>query len=141
MSENGTGGVVHVEEIRLGGIVLRFLIDGPSSGAPLSMFEMTVATQARVPVPHHHVGFEEVVYGMEGKLRLMRDEETRDLGPGETQFIPRGVVQGFENPFAEAAKGLVVITPGCLGRSTSGTWLLCWQGVGRRIPRRLGRRC
>ena len=80
MSENGTGGVVHVEEIRLGGIVLRFLSDGPSSGAPLSMFEMIVATQARVPAPHHHVGFEEVVYGMEGKLRVMRDEEIRGRG-------------------------------------------------------------
>jgi quercetin dioxygenase-like cupin family protein len=138
MNENGTGGVVHVEEIRLGGIVLRFLIDGPSSGAPLSMFEMTVATQARVPAPHHHVGFEEVVYGMEGKLRLMRDEEIKDLGPGETQFVPRGVVHGFENPFAEAAKALVVITPGVFGAQYFRDMAALLAGGGPPDPQAIG---
>lgn len=116
MSENGIGaGVVQVEEIRLGGIVLRFLIDGPSSGVGMTMFEMTVAPEARVPLPHHHVGFDEVVYGLAGKLRMTLDGKTIDVGPGDTLFIPRGAVHGFENPFTEQAKAMVVITPGIFG--------------------------
>jgi quercetin dioxygenase-like cupin family protein len=100
MSENGAAeGVVRVEEIRLGGIVLRFLIDGPSTGAGMTMFEMTVAPGARVPLPHHHVGFDEVGYGLAGTLRMTLDGKTIDVGPGDTLFIPRGAVHGFENPF------------------------------------------
>ncbi len=30
-------------------------------------------------------------------------------------YIPRGMVHGFENPHAETAKALVVITPGVFG--------------------------
>ncbi len=30
-------------------------------------------------------------------------------------YIPRGTVHGFENPHAETAKALVVITPGIFG--------------------------
>jgi hypothetical protein len=60
MNENRVGtSVSPVEEIRLGGIFLHFLIDGPSSGTPLSMFEMSVEPGAKVPLPHHHEGFDE----------------------------------------------------------------------------------
>jgi quercetin dioxygenase-like cupin family protein len=104
-----------IEEIRLPGISLRFLIDGPASGASLTMFEMTVEPGARVPLPHHHVGFDEMGYGLSGKLRMTLDGKTVDLGPGDSLYIPRGAVHGFENPFAETAKSLVVITPGIFG--------------------------
>lgn len=101
-----------VEEIRLGGIVLRFLIDGPSSGSTLSIFEMAVERGARVPIPHHHEGFDETVYGLSGRLRMMRDGKKVDVAPGESLYIPRGAVHGFENPHAESARVLIVITPG-----------------------------
>ena len=81
----------------------------------MSMFEMTVAPQAKVPVPHHHVGFDEVGYGLAGKLRMTLDGKTIDVGAGDTLFIPRGAVHGFENPFTEPAKAMVVITWGLLG--------------------------
>lgn len=116
MSEIGVGAnLAAVEKIRLGGIFLRFLIDGPSSGAPLTMFEMSVEPGAKVPLPHHHEGFDETVYGLSGALRMTRDGETFDVGPGDYLYISRGVVHGFENPFAETAKVLAVITPGVFG--------------------------
>jgi quercetin dioxygenase-like cupin family protein len=76
------GGVVDVEEIRLGGIGLRFLIDGPTSGSGVTMFEMTVASGAGMPVPHHHVGFDETGYGVSGRLKFTLEGETIDVGRG-----------------------------------------------------------
>lgn len=92
-----------------------FLIDGPSSGAPLSMFEMSVEPGAKVPLPHHHEGFHETGYGFSGVLRMTLDGKTFDIGPGDSLHIPRGAVHGFENPHGQAAKVLVVITPGVFG--------------------------
>jgi mannose-6-phosphate isomerase-like protein (cupin superfamily) len=107
--------VVKVEEIQLPRILLRMLIDGQGSGTSLTMFEMEVAPCGAMPIPHHHVGFDETVYGRAGRLRMMRDGRTVDVGAGETVFVPRGMVHAFENPFEETAKVLVVITPGLLG--------------------------
>ena len=116
MSETLVGaGTAAVEEIRLGGIFLRFLIDGPSSGASLTMFEMLVEPGAKVPLPHHHEGFDEMGYGLSGLLRMTVSGKTFDVGPGGSVYIPRGAVHGFENPHAETAKALVVITPGIFG--------------------------
>jgi hypothetical protein len=38
-----------------------------------------------------------------------------DIAPGETCFIPRGAVHGFNNLKQEDAKALAVITPALLG--------------------------
>jgi quercetin dioxygenase-like cupin family protein len=108
-------GTASVEEIRLGGIFLRFLIDGPSSGAPLTIFEMSVEPGTKVPLPHHHEGFDETGYGLSGLLRMTVSGKTFDVGAGESIYIPRGAVHGFENPHAKTAKALVVITPGIFG--------------------------
>jgi quercetin dioxygenase-like cupin family protein len=116
MAEKLVGaGTAAVEEIRLGGILLRFLIDGPSSVAPLTMFEISVEPGAKVPLPHHHEGFDETGYGLSGLLRMTVSGKTFDVGPGDSMYIPRGVVHGFENPHADTAKALVVITPGVFG--------------------------
>lgn len=114
--ENGmTDGVVKVEEIQLPRIRLRMLIDGEGSGASLTMFEMEVAPGGAMPIPHYHVAFDETVHCTAGRLRMMRDGQTVDVGGGETVFVPRGMVHAFENPFEETAKVLVVITPGVFG--------------------------
>ena len=134
------GGVVEVEEIRLGGIVLRFLIDGTVSGEGVTMFEMTVAPGAGMPVPHHHVGFDESGYGVSGRLKFMLEGETIDVGAGDLVWIERGKVHGFMNPFDEPAVVLCTITPGGLGaeyfREIRG---LLGYGVGRLILRLWGR--
>jgi quercetin dioxygenase-like cupin family protein len=108
-------GVVEVEEIRLGGIGLRFLVDGTVTAAGVTMFEMTVAPGAGMPVPHHHVGFDESGYGVSGRLRFMLEGETIDVGAGDLVWIERGKVHGFTNPFDEPAVVLCTITPGLLG--------------------------
>jgi quercetin dioxygenase-like cupin family protein len=116
MSERFVGaGTAPVEEIRLGGIVLRFLMDGPSTGESLTMFELSVEPGARVPMPHHHEGFDEMAYGRSGRLRMTVNGKSFDVGAGDSLYIPRGAVHGFENPHPETARTLVVITPGVFG--------------------------
>jgi quercetin dioxygenase-like cupin family protein len=108
-------GLESAEEIHVGGIFLRFLIDGPSTGASLSMFEMFVEPNGKMPVPHYHEAFDEMLYGLSGVLTMTLEGKAIDLGPGNSLYIPRGAVHGFENPHADMAKVLAVITPGIFG--------------------------
>lgn len=104
-----------VEEIRLPGIALRILIDGTTTGESLTMFEMDVTPGSGMPVPHHHIGFDEVVYAMAGELRMTVDGQVFDLSPSQSLLIKRGEVHAFSNPFDDTARVLCVLTPGILG--------------------------
>jgi quercetin dioxygenase-like cupin family protein len=104
-----------VEEINLGGISLRVLIDGPTTGAAVTMFEMDVAPGGVMPAPHYHLGFDEVMRGVAGKLRVTVDGQTFDVGAGESLLIKAGEVHAFANPFDETAKLLCVLAPGVFG--------------------------
>lgn len=103
------------EEIRLPGIVLRVLIDGPTTGASVTLFEMDVQPGGAMPVPHHHAGFDEVLHGMSGRLRVTVEGQAVDVGAGEALLIQGGEVHAFANPFEEAARVLCVLTPGVFG--------------------------
>ncbi|HEY2890497.1 MAG TPA: cupin domain-containing protein [Dongiaceae bacterium] len=100
-----------IAPIRIGGLEIRYLLDGTVSGTATGMFELTVGPGARVPPAHSHSGNEEIVYVLEGKLRYSVGEETRDLGPGDRMYTPRGVVHAFSNPHEATAKALIMLTP------------------------------
>jgi quercetin dioxygenase-like cupin family protein len=76
---------------------------------------MTVAPQAKVPVPHYHESWDEVVYGLSGTLTFRIDGADQVIGPGGSAFIGRGVVRSFRNDSQEPATVLNVLTPGVLG--------------------------
>ena len=97
--------------VKVGQLEVRYLIDGTESGAGVGVFELTVPAGARVPPPHSHRDNEEVVYVLEGRLRYSVDGETRDLGPGERMYTPRGSVHAFSNPHGNTAKALIILTP------------------------------
>ena len=42
------------EEIRIGQIAIRFLVEGPESGGSVAVFEFDVPAGAKVPVAHSH---------------------------------------------------------------------------------------
>jgi quercetin dioxygenase-like cupin family protein len=104
-------------EIRIGGIALRFLIDGPASGASVTLFEMEVAPGAKVPVAHSHDAYDEIIYGLAGALTMTLSGQPREIGPGSSLFIPRGAVHRFDNFSATPSRSVVIITPGILGSS------------------------
>ena len=103
------------EEIRIGGLAIRFRLEGEASGGAIAIFEFDVAAGARVPGAHSHDSYEETIYGLEGVLSWTLDGEQTDVGPGEVQWIRRGVVHRFDNDHEVDAKMLAIITPGILG--------------------------
>lgn len=97
--------------VKIGGLEIRYLVDGTVAGAASGMFELTVAPGARVPPAHSHRDNEEMIYVLEGCLRYSVDDETRDLHPGERMYTPRGSVHAFSNPHGETARALIILTP------------------------------
>jgi len=103
------------EEIRFGGLVIRYLVAPQASGGSVAMFEFEVAPGAKVPAAHSHDAYEETAYGLEGTLTYTVNGQTMEGGPGDSVLIPRGAVHRFENLHSTPAKALAIITPGLLG--------------------------
>ena len=103
------------EEIRVGDLTSRFLVEGPESGGTVAVFEFDVPSAAGVPFPHSHDGYEETIYGLEGVLTWTIDGTPVDVGPGEAVCIPRGAIHHFANNGGDDARALAIVTPGVLG--------------------------
>jgi len=103
------------EEIRIGQLAIRFLLEGKDSGGALAMFEFDVAAGGKVPVAHSHDAYEETIYGLHGVMTFTVDGQREEIGPGEILCIPRGAIHRFDNLHPEMATCLAVLTPGILG--------------------------
>jgi quercetin dioxygenase-like cupin family protein len=103
------------ERINAGQITIDFLLEASDTNGSAAMFEFTVPAGAKVPLPHYHEHFDETIYGLSGIMTFTVDNKTINIEPGETCFIPRGAVHGFDNLKQTDAKGLAVITPALLG--------------------------
>ena len=102
------------EEIKIGGLAIRFLLEGKASGGSVAMFEFDVAAGARVPIAHSHDAYEETIYGLAGVLTFTVDGRKTDIAPGELLCIPRGAIHRFDNFHSADAKMLAIVTPGVL---------------------------
>jgi len=109
--------VTTTEEIRVGPIAVRFLVEAEATGGTAALFEFDVPPGTPVPPAHSHDGWEETIYGLRGRLTWTVDGVSTAVGPGEVLCIRRGVVHDFENLGAEVATQLAVVTPGLLGPS------------------------
>jgi quercetin dioxygenase-like cupin family protein len=103
------------EIIRVGQIGIRFILEAADTNGSVAMFEFTVPVGAKVPVPHYHKAYDETIYGGEGVVTFTVEGKPVDIGPGETCFIPRGAVHGFNNLKQTDVKALAIITPALLG--------------------------
>jgi len=103
------------ETIRAGQVTIDFLLEAADTNGSAALFEFTVPAGARVPIPHYHENFDETIYGLAGIMTFTVEGKAMDIAPGETCFIPRGAVHGFNNIQQEDAKALAVITPALLG--------------------------
>ena len=103
------------EEIRIGQLVIRFLLEGEASGGSVAVFEFDVPARAKLPAAHSHDGYEETIYGLEGVLTWTIEGVATEVGPGEALCIPRGAVHQFDNTGHTDAKQLAIVTPGILG--------------------------
>jgi quercetin dioxygenase-like cupin family protein len=103
------------EEITIGQMAIRFLLEGTASEGAVALFEFDVPAGARVPIPHSHDSYEETIYGLDGVLTWTVEGVSTDVGPGEVLCIPRGAVHSFDNRGESDAKSLAIVTPGILG--------------------------
>ena len=103
------------ETIKIGRVIIDFLLEAADTNGSAAMFEFTVPVGAKVPIPHYHESYDETIYGLDGVITFTVEGKPIDIAPGETCFIPRGAVHGFDNLKQEDAKALAVITPALLG--------------------------
>jgi quercetin dioxygenase-like cupin family protein len=103
------------EQITLGQIGIRFILEGGATGGSVAMFECDVPAGARVPIAHSHDAYEETIYGLKGTVTWTVAGTAHDIGPGDALCIPRGVVHRFDNRGADDVTMLCIVTPGVLG--------------------------
>jgi quercetin dioxygenase-like cupin family protein len=103
------------EEIKVGEIAVRFLLEGEQSAGAMAVFEFDVPAGSKVAAPHSHDGYEETIYGLDGSLVWTVEGEPTEVGPGEVLCIPRGAVHHFDNAGEVDARALAIVTPGILG--------------------------
>ncbi len=118
MAQPGLGFHVNASAgtIRLGPLVVRFLITGENSNQSIAAFELIVPGAQRLPAPaHSHDRYEETIYGIDGVLTWTVNGQRVDVGPGQALCIPRGAVHRFDNHGTQDAKALCVITPAAIG--------------------------
>jgi quercetin dioxygenase-like cupin family protein len=103
------------EEIRVGEMAIRFLLEGEQSDGSVAVFEFDVPAGSRIAAAHSHDAFEETIYGVEGALVWTVEGQPCEVGRGEVLFIPRGAVHQFANTGDLDARALAIVTPGILG--------------------------
>jgi quercetin dioxygenase-like cupin family protein len=103
------------EEIKVGEMTIRFLVEGEQSAGSVAIFDFDVPAGAKVAAAHSHDGYGETIYGLEGVLTWTMEGTPTEVGPGETLVIPRGAVHHFDNTGKSDARALAIVTPGILG--------------------------
>ncbi len=104
------------ENIRVGPLMVRFLLTGDHSTGSIAAFELTVPGAQRLPATaHSHDHYEETIYGIDGVLTWTVDGKQLEVGPGQALCIPRGAIHRFDNNGSQEAKALCVITPAAIG--------------------------
>jgi quercetin dioxygenase-like cupin family protein len=103
------------EEIKVGQLAIRFLVEGERSAGSVAVFEFDVPAGTSVAAGHSHDGYEETIYGLEGVLTWTVEGTPIDVGPGDALCIPRGAVHDFDNTQDIDASALAIVTPGVLG--------------------------
>ncbi len=93
---------------------LRWLCNPPSTGAKdLTVIDVTL-TPGRGHDFHKHPDQEEVILCVSGSVEQWVDREKRILAPGDSAFIPAGVVHASFNVGSAEAKVVAILGP-CRG--------------------------
>jgi quercetin dioxygenase-like cupin family protein len=103
------------EEIKIGQLAIRFLLEGEESDGSVAIFEFDVPAGAAVPAAHSHDAYDETIYVLEGVLTWTIEGTPVDVSPGDVLHIRQGEVHRFDNTHPLDAKALAVVTPGILG--------------------------
>jgi quercetin dioxygenase-like cupin family protein len=95
----------------LGGMGVRFMVDGAESGGGFSLVEHPIPPRALGAPLHRHSREDEYSYVLEGRVGALLADEVVFGGPGDLIFKPRGQWHSFWNAGDEPARILEIISP------------------------------
>jgi len=96
---------------RLGGIGIRFMVDGADSGGGFALVEHPLEPRALAAPMHRHTREDEFSFVLEGRIGAILGDQVVHAEPGDLLFKPRGQWHTFWNATDEPARLLEVISP------------------------------
>ena len=108
-----TGAIVTKEEAR----VLRAFgeevivhLGGEQTGGKLTLWT-EITPPGGGPPPHYHTLDDESFHVLEGRVEFFADGQWREVAPGGTVFMPRGVAHAFRNVGTTPSRMLLSTSP------------------------------
>ena len=95
----------------LGGIGVRFMIDGAETDGGFSLVEHPMPPRSLAAPLHRHTNEDEYSFVLEGRMGALLGDEVLEAGPGDLVFKPRGQWHTFWNPGDEPCRILEIIAP------------------------------
>ena len=95
----------------LGGIGVRFMLDGTEAGDRFSLVEHPMSPHALAAPLHRHTREDEYTYVLRGRVGALLGEEVVFGNPGDLVFKPRNEWHTFWNASDEPASILEIISP------------------------------
>jgi len=89
---------------------MTFLLTGKKTKGAFFLSEIFVPPGGGPP-PHIHYREDESFHVLEGTLTIQIGEDILTASPGDSVYLPRGIVHSFKNTGDVDAKVLVLITP------------------------------
>jgi mannose-6-phosphate isomerase-like protein (cupin superfamily) len=99
------------DQVFLGSIGVRFLIDGPEVGGRFAFLEHPMSPRALAAPLHRHSREDEYSFVLEGRMGALLGDEVVEAGPGELVFKPRNQWHTFWNAGDEPCRILEIISP------------------------------
>jgi quercetin dioxygenase-like cupin family protein len=98
------------ERIWIVGDTMTFKATGADTGGRLLLLENLTAPGGGPP-PHLHTREDEFFYVLDGTFEIRIGDEVRQVVPGGSAYVPRGVVHNFRNTAETPSRILVGFTP------------------------------
>jgi quercetin dioxygenase-like cupin family protein len=108
---NQTLGPKDGQSVHFGGLGVRFMVDGATSGGGFALVEHPIDPRSLAAPMHRHANEDEYSYVLEGRVGVQLGDEVIEAGPGDFVFKPRGQWHAFWNPGDEPARLLEIISP------------------------------
>lgn len=86
------------------------LLDGERTGGKLTAWT-EITPPGGGPPPHYHSVEDETFHVLEGRVAFLLDGEWREIAPGGSAFMPRGVIHTFKNVGDQPSRMLITTMP------------------------------
>ena len=93
------------------GVDVSFVLTSAQTNGEFGLYRWDTGEQPVEAFPHFHRGMSETFFVLSGIVTLHDGTGTREAGPGDSLFVPKGGIHGFRNSHGPASM-LILFTPG-----------------------------